>query len=64
MHYLKMYPKDYTQIALQGPEAINILKKLTSEENIPKKYYHAIFNVQVAGIECIVSKTGYTGEGN
>ena len=54
--------KDYAQIALQGPEAINILKKLTSEENIPKKYYHAIFNVQVAGIECIVSKTGYTGE--
>ncbi len=52
----------YAQIALQGPEAMGILKKLTSEENIPKKYYHAVFDGEVAGIKCIVSKTGYTGE--
>lgn len=52
----------YAQLALQGPKAMDILKKLTDEENIPKKYYHAIFDVPVAGILCIVSKTGYTGE--
>ena len=41
---------------------MQILKKLTAEENIPKKYYHAVFDAEVAGIPCIVSKTGYTGE--
>ena len=41
---------------------MQILKKLTAEENIPKKYYHAVFDTEVAGIPCIISKTGYTGE--
>ena len=49
---------DYAQIALQGPKAMDIIRKLTSEENIPQKYYHAIFNATVDGIPCIVSKTG------
>lgn len=52
----------YGQIALQGPKAMEILKKLTAEENILKKYYHAVFDTEVAGIPCIISKTGYTGE--
>ena len=39
-----------------------MLKKLTAKENIPKKYYHAVFDTEVAGIPCIISKTGYTGE--
>ena len=50
------------QLALQGPKAMEILRKLTTEENIPEKYYHAVFNAEVAGMKCIVSKTGYTGE--
>lgn len=50
------------QIALQGPKAMETLRKLTAEESIPKKYYHAIFDGEVAGMQCIVSKTGYTGE--
>lgn len=53
---------EYGQIALQGPKAMEILKKLTAEENIPKKYYHTVFDTEVAGIPCIISKTGYTGE--
>jgi aminomethyltransferase len=53
---------DYGQLALQGPKALDILRKVTAEDNIPQKYYHAIFDVEVAGINCIVSKTGYTGE--
>lgn len=53
---------DYAQIALQGPKAMTILKKITSQDNIPQKYYHAIFNSKAAGIPCIISKTGYTGE--
>ncbi len=53
---------DYAQLALQGPRAIAILQKLTAAENIPTRYYHAIFDTEVAGIPCILSKTGYTGE--
>ena len=53
---------EYAQLALQGPKAMEILKKLTAEESIPEKYYHAVFDAEVAGIPCIVSKTGYTGE--
>lgn len=52
----------YAQLALQGPKAMEILKKLTAEENIPKKYYHAVFDTEAAGMPCIISKTGYTGE--
>lgn len=50
------------QIALQGPKAIDVLKKLTAEENIPEKYYTANFNGVVGGMKCIISRTGYTGE--
>ena len=35
---------------------------MTTEENIPQKYYHAVFDATVAGITCLVSTTGYTGE--
>ena len=53
---------EYAQIALQGPNAMAILSKVTKEEYIPTKYYHAVFDGVVADIPCIVSKTGYTGE--
>ena len=32
----------YAQLALQGPKAMDILRKLTAEENIPQKYYHTL----------------------
>lgn len=50
------------QIALQGPKAIDILKKLVPEEMIPKKYYSCNFYGKIDGMDCIISKTGYTGE--
>lgn len=50
------------QIALQGPDADRILRKAASSEWIPEKYYSAVFHAQAAGIDCIISKTGYTGE--
>ena len=53
---------EWGQLALQGPKAMDILRKLTVEEDIPAKYYHAVFGGVVAGIPCVVSKTGYTGE--
>ena len=52
----------YVQIALQGPKAPEILKKLAKDESIPKKYYTFLKDGEVGGVPCIVSRTGYTGE--
>lgn len=54
--------KQVGQIALQGPNAHEILLKLTTEDFVPHKYYSAVFEGLVAGVNCVVSKTGYTGE--
>ncbi len=53
---------DYVQIALQGPRAAEILATLVRAEDIPQKYYTFVSGVVVNGIDCIVSRTGYTGE--
>ncbi|MEG0767530.1 MAG: glycine cleavage system aminomethyltransferase GcvT, partial [Clostridia bacterium] len=50
------------QLALQGPRATEILQQLTSLENIPKRYYSFVKRADVAGIPCMISRTGYTGE--
>ena len=50
------------QLALQGPLARKVLDKLAAPESIPEKYYTCVFDGSVAGIDCIVSATGYTGE--
>ena len=50
----------YAQIALQGPKAEALLRRLTGE--LPEKYYTALFDARVDGIPCILSRTGYTGE--
>lgn len=50
------------QLALQGPKAKDIMLKLVSEEELPAKYYSFKNDVNVSGITCLVSKTGYTGE--
>ncbi|HHV10133.1 MAG TPA: glycine cleavage system aminomethyltransferase GcvT [Clostridiales bacterium] len=53
---------DIAQLALQGPGAKEILCKLSEEAKLPIKYYSFSENVPVAGISCLVSRTGYTGE--
>ncbi|MCC8026706.1 MAG: glycine cleavage system aminomethyltransferase GcvT [Clostridium sp.] len=50
------------QLALQGPRAMEILRKLVKEEDIPEKYYTCRFDGFIGDIRCIISKTGYTGE--
>ncbi len=53
-------------IALQGPESINILKGLISSERerviFLKTKKTEFVELNLAGINCIVSRTGYTGE--
>lgn len=48
-------------IALQGPLAIQILQPLTATPLDEIPYYHCRDGV-VAGIACVISRTGYTGE--
>lgn len=52
---------EYAQIALQGPEAEKILQPLTDLTLADIKYYW-FKTGKVNGAECILSRTGYTGE--
>ncbi len=49
-------------IAVQGPEALSVVKKLTPSSFVPPAYYHFTEGVSVAGADSLVSRTGYTGE--
>ena len=51
----------YCQIAVQGPDAFNIVQALTKTDLSAIKYYHFQEGV-VDGVESIISRTGYTGE--
>ncbi len=48
-------------LALQGPRAIDVLPQLTNADVSSLKYYHFL-NSPVAGVEAMISRTGYTGE--
>ncbi|MBM7541627.1 glycine cleavage system aminomethyltransferase GcvT [Amphibacillus cookii] len=51
------------QLAIQGPEAVNILQKLTDTNLTEIKPFRFVQNVQLADItNVLVSRTGYTGE--
>jgi aminomethyltransferase len=58
---LRNVSADYCQIAIQGPEALSILKTLTVVPLNEIKYYH-FREGAVDGVPSIVSRTGYTGE--
>lgn len=53
---------DMALIAIQGPLSKDVLKKISNEDDLPGKYYTFVGNMDIAGIDCMVSKTGYTGE--
>src|SRR5579863_9766178 len=48
-------------LALQGPAAQSILQPLTKTDLASIRYYHFAMGT-VDGIDCIISRTGYTGE--
>lgn len=52
---------DYALLAVQGPRAAAIVQTLTGAKLGLVKYYH-FTEATVAGIHCLVSRTGYTGE--
>jgi len=50
------------QIALQGPRSNDIMAKLMDVSLLPDRYYSFKDHLDVQGIECLISQTGYTGE--
>lgn len=50
------------QLALQGPNAKEIITRLVDADALPKKYYSFTQDMDVKGVKCLVSRTGYTGE--
>jgi aminomethyltransferase len=51
----------YSQLAIQGPRAKEILQRLTPVPLDSIRYYHFTFG-KVDGVECLIARTGYTGE--
>ena len=51
----------YSQLAIQGPRAKEILQRLTPVPLDSIRYYHFAFG-EVAGVHCLIARTGYTGE--
>ncbi len=52
---------EYCQIAIQGPEATEMLQTITETDLSAIKYYHFTTG-EVDGVPSIISRTGYTGE--
>ena len=51
----------YTQLALQGPKAPGLVQRFTKVPLDQIKYYRFTFG-QVNGVDCMIARTGYTGE--
>jgi aminomethyltransferase len=53
---------DFTQIAIQGPEGVNLLQKLT-DANLSAVKFYWVTRGTVCGLKNIlIARTGYTGE--
>jgi aminomethyltransferase len=50
------------EVAIQGPMAEKVLQKLTDYDLSQIKFFHLKRDVEIAGVNCMVSRTGYTGE--
>jgi aminomethyltransferase len=51
----------YSQLAIQGPKALGILQRFTPVPLDSIKYYHFTFGA-VDRVDCLLARTGYTGE--
>jgi aminomethyltransferase len=58
---LKDLSDDYNLLAVQGPNALKTIQKLT-ETNLSKIEYYNFVLGKIADIDTIISRTGYTGE--
>ncbi|HNZ08188.1 MAG TPA: glycine cleavage system aminomethyltransferase GcvT [Bacillota bacterium] len=53
---------DWAEIAVQGPKAQELLQRLTDYNLDDLHFFHCKDKVRIDGAECLVSRTGYTGE--
>jgi aminomethyltransferase len=58
---LKNRTDDVSLLAIQGPNALATLQKLTQADLSSIGYYHFVRH-RLAGVDMIISRTGYTGE--
>src|SRR3990172_3752640 len=57
---LKNLSDDYSLLAVQGPNSKKVVQKIC-DKNLDLEYYH-FMQAKAAGIDMILSRTGYTGE--
>lgn len=50
------------EVAIQGPLAQKTLQKLTDFDLDQVKFFYLQRNVSINGVDCMISRTGYTGE--
>ena len=53
---------DFTQIAIQGPRAVNLLQKLTGADLSAVKFYWVTRGTVCGLKDVLIARTGYTGE--
>ncbi|AET70196.1 glycine cleavage system T protein [Desulfosporosinus orientis DSM 765] len=51
----------YAQLALQGPLAETILQRISSAD-LSQIHYYYFAHGEIDGVNCLISRTGYTGE--
>lgn len=49
-------------VAVQGPKAEKTLQKLTEYDLSSIGFFRFASDVEIAGVKCVISRTGYTGE--
>ena len=54
--------EDICEVAIQGPKAQDILQKLTDTNLSEIKFFYCKRDVDINGVKCLISRTGYTGE--
>jgi len=59
---VKNLSKDVAEVALQGPNSERIMQRVAKYPLNEMKYYHGAEHVDVAGIDTLITRTGYTGE--
>jgi aminomethyltransferase len=52
---------EWALLAIQGPHSVKILSQITNAPLTELKYY-AISEAQIAQVNCLLARTGYTGE--
>lgn len=58
---VKNISNEISELALQGPKSQEILEKMTEYNLDNMKYYH-FDKINLDGVDCLISRSGYTGE--